>query len=139
MRAKTSCTRAQLSDRLAGWLLDCAMLTYCPPDLPNYIWADYTATMPTGGTERLHSNIFTVQTRRQEHPDQEVLGGYRYLQVLVKTGYLDRIDTKFPSSYPVLDSSIKKFMSLYCTVLQYNIPVTFQTGGKNSGVPTSTY
>ena len=115
------------------------MLTPCPPDLPNYIWADYTATMPTGGTERLHSNIFTVQTRCQAHPDQEVLGGYRYLQVLVNTGYLERIDMKFPSSYPVLDSSNKKFMNLYYSVIQYNIPVTFQKKKKNSGVPTSTY
>ena len=49
-----------MSGRLAGWLLDCALLTYCPQDLPNYIWAGYAATMPTRGTERLITNIFTV-------------------------------------------------------------------------------
>ena len=66
-----------MSGRLAGWLLDCALLTYCPQDLPNYIWAGYAATMLTRGTERLITNIFTVQAlcqSHQDHPDARGTG-----------------------------------------------------------------
>ena len=76
-----SCTGAQLSGRLAGWLLYCALLTYCPQDLPNYIWAGYTATMPMGGTERLNSNIFTVKKGCETHQDHLNAHGTRWIVV----------------------------------------------------------